>query len=235
MSWTAWLIIILHSFYFIPLRFFIIITLSQRTLCLKGHFASCLKSSTIIIPSSTLSKSTFILIIYDYDCENYSFFHKNQNWVNRCQFRVVSSNKRIIIHQNRCVVWFRGYETCNWVSHSKATHLYIFHNLLNSFSFRTYTKLKSTPRVDVWAGSRGLVWVLSLRTTIWCLFLKFWIFVYTTQLIVHSLDYLNDVLHEEHEGDEEIQKEGSPNNEEWDSGLTFTAKSSRKCFEWLFL
>uniref|UniRef100_A0A336N428 Sodium/hydrogen exchanger n=1 Tax=Culicoides sonorensis TaxID=179676 RepID=A0A336N428_CULSO len=40
-----------------------------------------------------------------------------------------------------------------------------------------------------------------------------------------ELDYLNDVLHEEHE-DEEIQKEGSPNNEEWDSGLTFTAKSS---------
>ncbi|XP_063701853.1 sodium/hydrogen exchanger 3 isoform X2 [Culicoides brevitarsis] len=39
-------------------------------------------------------------------------------------------------------------------------------------------------------------------------------------------DYLNDVLHEENEGEDEIQKDGSPNNEEWDSGLTFTAKSS---------
>lgn len=41
-----------------------------------------------------------------------------------------------------------------------------------------------------------------------------------------NLDYLNDVLHEEHE--EDLEKEASPQNEEWDSGLTFTAKSSRK-------
>lgn len=52
-------------------------------------------------------------------------------------------------------------------------------------------------------------------------------------LISLKTDYINEVLHETGEDDAT-----SPNpNDDWDSGLTFTAKSTRKFFfvDFLFL